>query len=120
MHSPLQIEVGSPADYRHAVADLRHHGGMVAAALGTVLSGVLRRVRSSSGEDTWRAAWAVCDKRLDCRSRIVARHDRTHPLQGSMVGGGHAFLIPRPKHRLHPVLTLCWPTPSPAFKILPF
>src|SRR5258708_39046961 len=108
MHSPLQIEVGSPADYRHAVADLRHHGGMVAAALGTVLSGVLRRVRSSSGEDTWRAAWAVCDKRLDCRSRIAARHDRTHPLQGSMVSGGPPSLIPRAKYGLPGPVSLSW------------
>src|SRR6266478_7550335 len=79
-----------------------------------------RRARSSSGENTWRAARAVFDKRFDCRSRIFARHDRTDHFQRRMVGGGHALIIPRAKYGLHSVVSLCRAGCQPGCKCFRF
>src|SRR5882724_9164994 len=106
MYSPLQIEAGCPAGYRRLVVRLAPSGELHLRCRRAALPAFFSSALSVSGENMRRAARPVCDKRLDCGSRIVARHDRTDHFQGGMVGGCHAFLLPCAKYGLHGAVSL--------------
>src|SRR6266436_4949168 len=111
MYSPLQIEGGCPAGY---LGGGTAPSGRIAPPVPEGRSGsVFLERSSSSGENTRRAARPVCDKRLNCGSRIVARHDRTDHFEGGPVGSAHALVLPSAKYGLHSVVGFCWTSCQP-------
>src|SRR5258708_37677618 len=100
--------------------DLHHQGELHLRCWKAALPASFSSALSSSGENTRRAARPGCDKRLDCGSRIVARHDRTDHFQGGPIGGGHAPPLPKAEGGLHSLASLCWTRSQPGVESVCF